>query len=41
MPKSDASAKRDQGEFLELEWQRMRMLNFEPTKILGDIPPWG
>jgi hypothetical protein len=41
MPKSDASAKRDQGEFLELEWQRMRILNFEPTKILGDTPPWG
>jgi len=38
--KSDAYAQRDQPEFLELEWKRMRKLGYDPEKILGDNPPW-
>jgi hypothetical protein len=37
---SDARARKDQSEYLKREWSRVQTLGFEPTKILGDNPPW-
>lgn len=37
---AEADAPSDEGEFLRLEWNRMIELGRDPSRILGDDPPW-
>jgi len=39
-PSTEADAPSDEGGFLRLEWDRMIELGRDPSRVLGDEPPW-